>query len=289
MTAKLHEREEMGLRSLRSALARPGVRLRRRGSRISLSDSRDNILVTGAEGLIGRILMEALADSYAVHGLDLRRGHGVDWAGDMARRRDVQGAFEGMSAVVHLAADASVSASWESVLRNNVLATANAFEAAREAGVARVVFASSNHVVGMYEQDEPYASIVAGNYAGLDPGRVPRIGADAVIRPDGPYGSSKAFGEAAGRYYADVHGLSVICLRIGTVNAADRPESPRHLATLLTHRDLAHLVRCCLAAPASLRYGTFYGVSANTWRLWDIDDARRELGYEPQDDAEDWR
>jgi uronate dehydrogenase len=164
----------------------------------------------------------------------------------------------------------------------------NAFEAAREAGVRRVIFASSNHVVGMYENDEPYASIVAGDYEGLEPARLPLIGADAPIRPDGPYGAGKAFGEAAGRYYADMHGLSVICLRIGTVNASDRPEDPREFATLLTHRDLVHLIRRCLDVP-ELPFGVFYGVSANTWRFWDIDGARRALGYEPQDDAEQWR
>jgi NAD+ dependent glucose-6-phosphate dehydrogenase len=232
--------------------------------------------------------MNALADSYAVHGLDLRRGHGVDWVGDMARRHEVQGAFDGMSAVIHLAADARLSASWDSVVRNNVTGTVNALDAAREAGVRRVVFASSNHVVGRYEQDEPYASIVAGDYAGVKPAGLPRIGADAVIRPDGPYGSSKAFGEAAGRYYADVHGLSVICLRIGTVNALDRPENPRHFATLLTHRDLVHLVHCSLGVP-NLPFGVYYGVSANTWRFWDVDHARREIGYQPRDNAERWR
>jgi nucleoside-diphosphate-sugar epimerase len=193
-----------------------------------------------------------------------------------------------MKAVIHLAADARVSAPWSSVLRANVGGTVNAFEAAREAGVRRVIFASSNHVVGMYENDEPYASIVAGDYEGLEPARLPLIGADARIRPDGPYGAGKAFGEAAGRYYADMHGLSVICLRIGTVNASDRPEDPREFATLLTHRDLVHLIRRCLDVP-ELPFGVFYGVSANTWRFWDIDGARRALGYEPQDDAEQWR
>jgi nucleoside-diphosphate-sugar epimerase len=223
-----------------------------------------------------------------MHGLDVRRGEGVDWVGDMTRRDRVQPAFRGMEAVIHLAADARVSAPWASVLQANVGGTVNAFEAAREAGVRRVIFASSNHVVGMYENDEPYASIVAGDYEGLEPARLPLIGADAPIRPDGPYGAGKAFGEAAGRYYADVHGLSVVCLRIGTVNASDRPKDPREFATLLTHRDLVHLIRRCLDVP-ELPFGVFYGVSANTWRFWDIDGARQVLGYEPQDDAEQCR
>ena len=100
---------------------------------------------------------------------------------------------------------------------------------------------------------------------------------------------SDSFGEAAARYYAEEHGLSVICLRIGTVNAANRPENTRQLATLLTHRDLVQLVRCCLAAPDSVRFAVLYGVSANTWRFWDLEEARRAVGYAPVDDAEAWR
>jgi uronate dehydrogenase len=248
-----------------------------------------HLLVTGAAGLIGGVVCEALSDEYVVHGLDVAGGDHVEWKRDMRKLRSIERAFEGMTAVVDLAADPSPSASWSAVRDNNMTATLNTLEAARRHGVRRVVFASSNHVVGMYERDEPYASIVAGAYANLDPEAVPRLGADAPIRPDGPYGVGKAFGEAAGRYYADAYDLSVVCLRIGTVNSQDRPTSPRHFATLLTHRDLVQLVRRCLAAPPSVRFGIFYGVSANTWRLWDIDDARRVVGYAPDDDAETFR
>ena len=71
----------------------------------------------------------------------------------------------------------------------------------------------------MYELDQPYASIVAGAYDGLDPASVPLIGTDWPIRPDSPYGVGKAFSEAAARYYSDQYGISCICLRIGTVRA----------------------------------------------------------------------
>ena len=116
-----------------------------------------------------------------------------------------------------------------------------------------------------------------------------RIRTDAPVRPDGPYGVGKAFGEAVGRYYADAWGLSVICLRIGTVNRADRPTGIRHFATLLTHRDLVSLVRCCIDAPPDVRFGIAYGVSRNTWRLWDVEAARELIGFEPSDNAESFR
>lgn len=278
------------MESLRTTLA--GVsRVRRpaKGGRTKVGDDRPHVLVTGAGGLIGGLLCERLADSYAVHGLDVVRGPAADWVVDLRRLRRAERAFHGMNAVVDLAADSDAAASWETVRRNNVTATVNSLEAARRAGVSRVVFASSNHVVGMYERDEPYASVVAGDYSGLDPEAFPRLTSDAPIRPDGAYGVGKAFGEAAARFYADEYGLSVICLRIGTVNHADRPTNVRQFATLLTHRDLVQLVRRCLDAPASLRFGIFYGVSANTWRLWDIENARSAIGYEPLDNAESRR
>ena len=124
---------------------------------------------------------------------------------------------------------------------------------------------------------------------GSIPLSIPLIGTDWPVRPDSPYGVGKAFSEAAARYYSDQYGISCICLRIGTVLAEDRPKLPRHYATLLTHGDLVRLVGCALRAPLELRYGVYYGVSANTWRFWDIANATEELGYEPQDDAERFR
>jgi nucleoside-diphosphate-sugar epimerase len=245
--------------------------------------------VTGAAGLIGGIVMDALSGQCEVRGLDHRRGSDVDWIRDMTKLRRIQPAFDGMDAVVDLAADSSASASWSSVLRNNVPATVNAFEAARRAGIRRIIVASSNHVVGGYEDDEPYASVLAGRYDSVDPSTLTRLTAAAPIRPDGPYGAGKAMVEAAARYYADEYELSVICLRIGTVNHENRPTSTRHFATFLSHRDLGSLVRCCLAAPDDLRFGIFYGVSANTWRIWDVEHAVAAIGYRPQDDAETWR
>jgi uronate dehydrogenase len=109
------------------------------------------------------------------------------------------------------------------------------------------------------------------------------------VRPNGAYAVGKVAAEAAGRLGADTRDISVLALRIGTVRPSDRPEEPRHFATLLTHRDLVQLVERCIDAPDELRFAVFYGVSANTWRIWDIEDARRAIGYEPVDDAEHWR
>jgi nucleoside-diphosphate-sugar epimerase len=112
------------------------------------------------------------------------------------------------------------------------------------------------------------------------------IDSEMAVRPDTPYAIGKVLGEAAARYYADAFGLRTICLRIGTVNPEDRPKQARHFATLLTHADLIRLCESALHAPEDLRFGIYYGVSDNTWRFWDIAEARSAIAYVPQDDAE---
>jgi nucleoside-diphosphate-sugar epimerase len=251
--------------------------------------SQPGVVITGAAGTIGTVLRTELVDSYAVRALDQVPGTGIDLVVDVRRSERMASVVAGADAIIELAANSSVATSWGRVLENNLAATVGTLEAARRAGVPRVVVASSNHVTGIHEREEPYASVLAGRYEDLEPDVVPRIRADSPPRPDSFYAVGKCGAEAAGRYYAEEHGLSVICLRIGTVNRENRPRNPREFATLLTHRDLVQLVRRCLEAPLDLRFAVFYGVSRNTWRIWDIDEATSTIGYEPLDDAERFR
>jgi nucleoside-diphosphate-sugar epimerase len=248
------------------------------------------IVITGAAGVLGTVLTRGLEGRYRIVGIDRarRRPPNVRRV-DMARPRSLETLFDGADAVVDLAGLSDHRTPWKDVWENNLPATVNALEAARRAGARRFVFASSNHVTGMVEREPPYSAIVVGDYTGLDPGSIPLVGATSPVRPDGAYALGKVLGEAAARWYSEALGLSAICLRIGTVNAEDRPLQPRHFATLLTHADLLRLVECALEAPADLRFGVYYGVSRNTWRFWDISDAAAEIGYEPQDDAERFR
>ena len=234
--------------------------------------------------------MRGLEGRYHVVGVDraLRRPPNVRRR-NLARSRRLDAIFAGADAVVDLAGLPSHRTAWKDVWRNNLRATLNVLEAARRAGVRRYVFASSNHVTGGYEREPPFNAVVAGEYAGLNPDFLPLVGANRPVRPDGPYALGKVLGEAAARWHADELGLPAICLRIGTVNGADRPRQPRDFATLLTHADLLRLVECALEAPADLRFGVYYGVSRNTWRIWDITNAADEIGYEPQDDTELFR
>jgi nucleoside-diphosphate-sugar epimerase len=248
------------------------------------------IAITGAGGLIGHVLTEGLESGYELRGLDRRWRHGA-----FRRRQDVRNrahtarVFAGADTVIDLAADPHPDIPWRTVERDNIPTTIETFEAAARAGVSRVIFASSAHVTGLYENEEPYASILAGRYDGLDPAATPLITSFDPIRPNGTYAVGKAAGEAAARYFSDAFGLSIICLRLGLVTHDSRPSTPRAFATLLTHGDLLRLVGACIEAPADLRFAVVYGVSGNTWRIWDLDEPNQLLGYQPRDNAEQWR
>jgi nucleoside-diphosphate-sugar epimerase len=244
-------------------------------------------VITGAAGVIGSVLRRNLNEGYVVRGLDRRRTReqGVNRV-DVTRLKALDAAFAEADAVIDLAGSARVETPWREIWKNNLRATMNALEAARRNGVSRFVYASSNHVTGMYEHESPYSEIVAGRYSQLHPSSIPLIDARTPVRPDSPYAIGKVLGEAAARYYAEEFGLRSICLRIGTVNREDQPVQARHFATLLTHADLVRLCECALRAPEDLGFGIYYGVSANTWRFWDIEEARGAIGFIPQDDAE---
>jgi uronate dehydrogenase len=260
--------------------------------RTSASSLKDPLFITGADGMVGKVLRERLGTTHSVTGADwhAQRGDRGIRRLDVTRMEALRRALRGHDVIIDLASYTAlnVEPTWQDIYSNNLKAVHSVFEAARHANVRRVIYASTNRVTGMYERDEPYASILRGDRAGLDPEAIQGIDSHSAIRPSGLYAVGKAFGEAMGRFYAEEYGLSVICIRIGSVLEQDRPRLPRHLSTFLSHRDLAQLVRACIEAPEDVGYAIYYGVSANTWRIWDIDDAR-QIGYEPQDDAEAWR
>lgn len=256
--------------------------------------AKQRVLVTGATGVIGRAVYRYLSDRYELHALTRRPANVPSHIADIADLEAILPAFAGKDAVVHLAASSSVAAPWVDVLHNNLIGTYNVFEAARQQGVAAVVFASSNHVIGMYEVEAAPAI-----YA-LDDPRV--YDHTAEIRPDSLYGVSKAYGEALGRYYQEMFGLRVYCLRIGTVRADDDPRHPsvaessfwlnltpeqkfeRLRATWLSQRDCAELIAACLEA-THVPWAVVYGISDNPRKFWDISHAREVLGWVPRDGA----
>lgn len=254
-----------------------------------MSDKK-RVLVTGMAGQIGGIIRRELGAHYDLSGIDRVDVDSVPMTvADIADLNDILPAFDGIDAVVHLGADPSPQASWESVLSSNIVGTRNVYEAARLSGVKRIVFASSNHAVGNYPlRQDPYKAIYDGRLGEVRR-PFPPLTAD-LLRPDSYYGVSKAFGESLGSYFHDEYGVSVICLRIGWVMTPDDPTfSPAALSLWLSHRDAAQLIRKSVDAPLSVGFAVVNGESDNALSIWDIETTRRVLGYEPQDGAgEDW-
>lgn len=239
------------------------------------------LLITGINGLIGQVLSDAFQNVHDLYGLD-RVGPFSDHvlSANVAEYKQIAQVFERfrpLDCIVHLAGDPRVDASWESVLVANIIGTRNVLEAAREFGVPRVIFASSNHVTGAYEGFEPNLHL----HKEHEP---QKITPEDPIRPDSDYGVSKAFGEAAARFYCARWGIDAICLRIGAVLVKDDPTSEDRLRKVwLSHRDLIQLVEKSLTA--NVNFGIYYGISNNKGAFWDIANARNELGYQPEDDA----
>ena len=247
------------------------------------------VLVTGLSGLVGTALHSEFEERYELSSLSRYGTECLDDAhnfkGNIAELDTMIPAFEGQHTVVHLAADRSANAKWESALRNNFVGVYNVYEAAKRTGVKRVVFGSSQHAIGGYYQDEPYKTILAGK---LDQVERPfkLIDETVPIRPDGYYGASKAYAEGLGSYYAEFHGISSINIRIGwTISDDDPTRGGGGLAMWLSHRDTAQIHVKAVDAPDSLMYTVVFAMSNNTWNIFSLDKAREVLGYEPQDDA----
>ena len=246
------------------------------------------VLVTGMSGLIGTAVRRRLEGRFALRALNRRPVAGVEChqadIGDLAA---IVPAFDGVDAVVHLAANVEANPPVDAIVRDNVVGTYNVFEAARRAGVRRVIYASSGATVSDWERDEPYAALVAGCYDQV--AEWPILTHESPTRPHGLYGCSKIWGEALARHFADTTALSMICLRIGRVTAADRPVGPRELSVWCSQRDIAQMVERCLVAPDNLRFDVFFVCSENKWTYRDIEHARAMVGFVPEDRAEDHR
>lgn len=249
-----------------------------------MTTSNKHVLITGGAGLIGRILVDRLQAHYALTSFDLQAAPDMpSLVGNLTDFPAVLHACQGQEMVIHLAADPRVDSPWASNLSTNIQGTYHVFEAARQAGVPRLVVASSQHATGGFYLEEPYKAITEGRYQEVPPS-YPLLDETCPIRPDGYYGTAKACGEALGSYYWDYHHLSSLHLRIGWVLATDDPMFSALAQTFwLSHRDVAQIVRRCLEAPATLGYDVFYATSDNRWKIWSILRAQQRLGYQPED------
>lgn len=226
-------------------------------------------VITGAAGNIGSALRSALLERHAVLvSTDIRpitssAPHESVAEVDLADLENLVELFAGADGVVHLGGIAD-EADFHDLAEANILGTYHVLEAARRAGVRRVVYASSNRLTGSY---------TAGDH----------VTPDMPPRPDGFYGVSKAAGEALCRLYADKFGMSTISLRIGSYE--EQPSSAREQRTWLSPSDA---IRAFVAAMTTTEHtAVFYAVSANTDGWWDLQSGEA-VGFFPQDDAAAW-
>lgn len=229
------------------------------------------LLLTGAAGNLGQVLRPRLkAHAEVLRVSDIAPpaavGPGEEAiACDLADPAAVSRLVQDVDAIVHLGG-VSVERPFDEILPANIQGIYNLYEAARIHGVRRVVFASSNHVIGFYEQGK-------------------QLDADVPLRPDGYYGLSKAYGEHLSRFYFDRYGIETVCLRIGS--SFPEPKDRRMMVTWLSYDDLTDLVTRSLFTP-DVGHLIVYGASANRDRWWN-DDAATILGFVPQDSSERFR
>ena len=233
------------------------------------------VVVTGSAGRIGRSAVRGLkAKDHVVRGYDLAPTPGADESivGDISDGLRIRRAMEGATALVHLAAVPDDDDFLTKLLPSNIVGVYQVMEAAREAGVKRIILGSSGQVIWWQRFTGPLP-----------------VGADVPPSPRGWYAATKVFLEAAGRSFAELHGHSVIAVRLGWC-----PRSREHADELartewgpdvyLSPADAGRFFACAVAAPLDIRYAVVYAMSRPVRRLMhDMTPARDLLGYEPHD------
>ncbi len=245
----------------------------------------EKIGITGAEGLIGGILREGLQNDYEVTSFTLGPVSFASVCCDLSDEDQVKGKFEGLEAVIHLAADPSPQGSWESVRKNNIEATYQVFEECRRSGVRRLIFATTNHT--------QHGNTILTTHETLDLRKTRRMKTGEPPNPDSLYGVSKLFGENLGKLYSERHNLEFVGLRIGWIvrenNASLKMGTSGEdyfRAIYLSHRDCVGFFRRSLEVDT--QYLLAYATSNNDLNIFDLTETIHQLGYQPKDNAEDF-
>ena len=235
------------------------------------------VLVTGSAGTIGRIAVRALAArGHLVRGFD--RVPSPECAeqqvGQLTDAAAVNAALAGMDAVIHLAATPDSADFISDLVPNNLIGPYLVYEAARAAKVARVIVASTIRVGFMHDW---YHNVV-------------RVGDG--FAPHDHYSFTKAAGEVMGEMYARLHGLTVLCARIGwVVRNADEVAAQRkeawHSGILLSQDDCARFVVASIENPLHFPTATRYSAMFVTSKPMvtaavDLSEATAVTGWAPE-------
>lgn len=229
------------------------------------------ILITGAAGRLGTELRKGLAhladtlrlaDRIAVENV---RANEEALTFELSDAAAVMKAAEGVDAIVHFGG-APLETGWATILDSNIQGSYNIYEAARQNGVRRVVYASSVHAIGYHELEA-------------------HIDVDAPVRPDSLYGVSKCFVEALSRFYWDKFGIESACLRI--FSSFPEPADRRMLWSWLSFGDCVRLVEASLTAPR-IGHTISFGISDN--KVKPVDNSLSgHIGFQPEDNSERFR
>lgn len=230
------------------------------------------IAMTGAAGVVASVLAPALEEP--IIGIDVRpQPEGLDVAewyrGSVTDEALMSEALAGCSTVIYLATG---GLDWADLLEVDVKGLKVVGDAMHRAGATKLVYASTNHVVGQFERE----ALRTGDHDLCRP--------EDPVRPDSMYGVAKAFGEAYCRHLAETTAVKASCIRIGTVRAIDDIEAcaaeaqfdyipggragvvERLRRTWLFHEDLVRMMREEIAAPE--RFRLRFGVSDNERAFW---------------------
>ena len=226
------------------------------------------IVLTGAAGRLGGYLRKPLAakcetlvsTDIAPSTDPLIKGESFVQA-DLADYAKMSEIIKGADMVVHFGGHPDEKP-FEDILHANIIGCYNIWQAAHEAGVRRIVYASSIHAVGLHP-------------------KTTAINIHTPHRPDSYYGLAKCFAEDMAKLYWDKKGLEAVCLRI--LSCANVTNS-RALGSWLSYDDLIHLVERAVDTPTT-GFAVIYGVSNNDRSPVDNSGASF-LGYRPRDNAE---
>ena len=239
--------------------------------------------ITGAEGTIGSVLRKGLSNKNNISSFTLKKQEFESTQIDLSNNNEIIGKFEGLDALIHLAADPRPEASWESVKKNNIEATFNVFNEGMKAGVKKIVFASTNHT--------QHGDTLLTTPETIDPKKNKILSLGNNTNPDSLYAVSKLFGEDLGKYYSEKYNISFIGLRIGWIVKEDDPTvkcgtpSEDYLRSMyLSHRDCIQVFEKALET--NLNYVIAYAISNNSKKVFDIEETSEKLNFYPEDNSE---
>jgi uronate dehydrogenase len=236
------------------------------------------VLVTGSAGTIGRVAVRALTErGHRVRGFDRVANPELSdqVVASLTDAAAVTQAVNGCQVVIHLAATPDAADFVSDLVPNNLIGPYHVLEAARAAAVERVILASTIRVGYMHDWTKNVVHVADG------------------LAPHDLYSFTKAAGEVLGEMYARVHGMTVLCARLGwVVRSPDEVKSLTqnlwHTGILLTQDDVGrYLVACCendLTFPTPHRFSAMFVTSKPMEKAAvDLSEARAVNRYEPQD------